>query len=104
MGLRIPAARVLTDVAFGAVFALPVLVFTGAIAVALSQVFQPPPNPLPEALSPFDLVANLLSAAVIAPIGEELFFRGYATTAGNAAPARARRSSAVPCCSRSPMS
>jgi membrane protease YdiL (CAAX protease family) len=81
MGLRIPAPRVLTDLAFGAAFALPVLVFTGAVAVALSQVFQPPPNPLPEALSPFDLAANLLSAAVIAPIGEELFFRGYATTA-----------------------
>ncbi len=81
MGLRIPMGRALTDLAFGAAFALPVLIFTGAVALALSQVFQPPPNPLPEALTPFDLVANLLSAAVIAPIGEELFFRGYATTA-----------------------
>ena len=81
MGLRIPAARALTDLAYGAVFAVPVLFVTGIVALALSQVLQPPPNQLPEALSPFDIVANLLSAAVIAPIGEELFFRGYATTA-----------------------
>ena len=27
------------------------------------------------------LVANLVSAAILAPVGEELFFRGFATTA-----------------------
>jgi membrane protease YdiL (CAAX protease family) len=36
---------------------------------------------LPVASDLGGLLANLLSAAVLAPIGEEVFFRGFATTA-----------------------
>ena len=40
-----------------------------------------PDAPLPLAGDPLGRLLNLLSAAVIAPISEEIFFRGYATTA-----------------------
>ena len=36
---------------------------------------------LPEATDALGMVANLVTAAILAPIGEELFFRGFATTA-----------------------
>ena len=40
-----------------------------------------PDSPLPPASDPAGLVLNLIAGAVLAPIGEELFFRGFATTA-----------------------
>jgi membrane protease YdiL (CAAX protease family) len=36
---------------------------------------------LPEATDVGGIIANLLSAALLAPVGEEIFFRGFATTA-----------------------
>ena len=73
--------------------ALPVLVVT----IALSLVLGPVPRAHAPARCPTPgdvggLLFNLVSAAILAPIGEELFFRGFATTAwarsvGAAAPA-----------------
>ena len=40
-----------------------------------------PESPLPPADSGLGLLANLIAAVVVAPIGEELFYRGFATTA-----------------------
>jgi uncharacterized protein len=40
-----------------------------------------PVSPLPAATSISALIFNLLSASILAPLGEEIFFRGYATTA-----------------------
>ena len=40
-----------------------------------------PDSPLPTARDPAGLVLNLIAGAILAPIGEELFFRGFATTA-----------------------
>jgi membrane protease YdiL (CAAX protease family) len=81
MGLGLPRSRVVADLLYGAVFALPVLAVAGALVVFLSQFLALPPSPLPEAIDTTGILANLISAAIIAPIGEELFFRGYATTA-----------------------
>ena len=39
------------------------------------------PSPLPTAGESAGSLFNLISAAILAPIGEELFFRGFATTA-----------------------
>jgi membrane protease YdiL (CAAX protease family) len=44
-------------------------------------VIEPAPSVLPAAGDGLSLALNLVSAALIAPIGEELFFRGFATTA-----------------------
>jgi len=81
MGVVRPGAAQLRDLALGALVALPVLVFTLLLGALLSRFVEPAPSPLPEPGNAAGLVLNLLSAAVLAPIGEELFFRGFTTTA-----------------------
>jgi membrane protease YdiL (CAAX protease family) len=56
-----------------------VLVFGGIVATLLGGVRAP--DVLPPARSQLDAVAVALAAALVAPIGEELFFRGFAVTA-----------------------
>ncbi len=82
MGLRRPDGATLRDLAWGAVFAAPVVVLTGVVVIALVTVIgQQPASPLPPAGSTSGLVLNLLAGAVIAPVYEELFFRGFTLTA-----------------------
>lgn len=81
MGVVRPTAGALRDLAAGALLALPVLVVTLALGAILARFLEPSPSPLPGAVDAAGVVANLLSAAILAPIGEELFFRGFATTA-----------------------
>lgn len=81
MGLRVPAAKAVRDVIAGAALALPVLGLTLILGALLSQVLEPTPIPLPAATDTLGRVMNLVSAAILAPLGEELFFRGFATTA-----------------------
>ncbi len=81
MGLARPAAVAVRDFLLGAAFAVPVLAMTLLLGGVLSRFLPPSPSPLPAIDDGFGLLANLLSAAVLAPIGEELFFRGFATTA-----------------------
>ena len=95
MGVRRPDAAAVRDLLTGAVFALPVLVLTIALSLLLGAFLERSPSPLPQSGDLGGLLFNLVSAAVIAPIGEELFFRGFATTAwarslGSAWPAIAR--------------
>ena len=49
------------------------------VVVALLGVM--PTGPIPIAKGPVDVALNFLAAAIIAPIGEEVFYRGFATTA-----------------------
>ncbi len=81
MGLRVSVRGAVRDLAVGAVLALPVLAVTIALGGVLGRFVQPAPSALPESGDALGLLANLASAAVLAPIGEELFFRGFATTA-----------------------
>jgi hypothetical protein len=81
MGVMRPSAAALRDLAAGALLAVPVLAVTLALGAILARFLEPSSNPLPGAGDAGGVVANLLSAAVLAPIGEELFFRGFATTA-----------------------
>jgi membrane protease YdiL (CAAX protease family) len=81
MGLRVPVPRAASDLLIGAVLALPVLVVTLILGAVLGRFLEPAPSPLPDSGDALGLLANLLSAAVIAPISEELFFRGFATSA-----------------------
>jgi membrane protease YdiL (CAAX protease family) len=75
-------ARVLRDVAL-AVAIMPVAILTagilGSIAAALLGVRLQ--SPLPDPKSAIDTVALILTAVVVAPFGEELFFRGFSLTA-----------------------
>jgi CAAX protease family protein len=85
MGLRRPgpgASSAVLDVAWGAALAVPVLTLAGMIAVTLVGILGVAPAPVvPLSPDPAVLVASLVAATVVAPIWEELFFRGFATTA-----------------------
>ena len=82
MGLRRRAGEIPLDIARGAVLALPVLFATVLVAALLVALLGTrPESPLPPASNTVDLLLNLVSAAVVAPIGEEVFFRAFATTA-----------------------
>ena len=81
MGLGRRAADAVRDLLVGAAFAVPVLVVTFLVGAVLSRFLEPSPSPLPPASDALGLLFNLLTAAVLAPIGEEMFFRGFATTA-----------------------
>lgn len=79
---RATAMRSVVDAAFGAAVMLPstlgVLFLAGIVASVLDVRA---PEVVPGASSSADAVLVLLSAALIAPIGEEVFFRGFALTA-----------------------
>jgi membrane protease YdiL (CAAX protease family) len=66
----------------GMIVGVPILLLTavlGAVLVGLLGVT--PASPLPAAQTPADAAINLVSGVLIAPLGEELFYRGFATTA-----------------------
>jgi uncharacterized protein len=81
MGLGQPAGTAARDLAAGMLLALPVLVITIGLSLVLSLFLVPPPSPLPPSVDALGLLLNLIAAAVLAPLGEELFFRGFTTTA-----------------------
>ncbi len=81
MGVVRPDAAALRNLLAGALLAVPVLVVTLALGGLLAMFLEPAPSALPEAGDVPGLVLNLLTAAILAPIGEELFFRGFTTTA-----------------------
>ncbi len=82
MGFARRGSDLLEDVAWGAALSLPVVVVTLLAAAALVALFGvTPDSPLPPATDSAGLVLNFLAAAIAAPTGEEIFFRGFATTA-----------------------
>lgn len=82
MGLRRSAGIALREFAWGAVLAAPVVLVTAVVVIVLvGATGQQPDAPLPPTGSSSGLLLNLLTGAVIAPVYEELFFRGFAQTA-----------------------
>jgi len=82
MGLRASLPAAARDLAWGAVLAVPVLVVASILVAGLvTLVGSAPESPLPPTGSSMGLAVNLLAGAVIAPLYEELLFRGFATTA-----------------------
>ncbi|MHB8460983.1 MAG: CPBP family glutamic-type intramembrane protease [Candidatus Limnocylindrales bacterium] len=75
-----PVPALVEDVAWGVVIAVPVLLASALLAVLLSPILPTPDSPLPPSGSGGGLAANVLAAVVVAPLGEELFFRGFSTT------------------------
>lgn len=72
----------LRDVGFAIALMVPitlVVLIWGALVASILQVTAP--ETLPEARGSLDALALVLAAAVIAPIGEEAFFRGFAVSA-----------------------
>lgn len=81
MGIGQPVSAAVRELGLGAALAVPVLVLTLALGLLLSRFLTPTPPVLPPSGDPAGLLLNLVSAAILAPIGEELFFRGFTTTA-----------------------
>jgi len=82
MGLRRFDGRALAELASGALWAGPVIVATIPVALVLQQLFPVTPvSPLPATGENVGFAIQLLAGAVVAPVAEELLFRGFATTA-----------------------
>ena len=81
MGVVRPGPGPLRDLGLGALVAVPVLIVTLVLGGLLSRFVAQGPSPLPPPGNVTGLVLNLVSGAILAPIGEELFFRGFTTTA-----------------------
>ena len=85
MGLRLPSpgeGSVLGDLALGVALGVPTLLGAALLAgILIALLGVAPTAPLPPAEDPAGVVVNLLVAAVLAPFWEELFFRGFVTTA-----------------------
>ena len=82
MGVRRLGASAFTDMAKGAFWAIPVIVVTIPVAAVLGSLFTvTPESPLPPAGETSGFLLNLIAGAILAPLGEELLFRGLATTA-----------------------
>jgi membrane protease YdiL (CAAX protease family) len=81
MGLRATLPSAIREFVLGVACVVPVLVVSGLVGLALSQVLPVPPAVLPAPTSTAGLILNLVTAVLVAPLGEELFFRGFSTTA-----------------------
>ena len=82
LGLGRRPRAMLQTLAVGAVYAAPVLLIASFVAALTVQlVGAEPPSPLPPTGTPGGLLLHLVAGAVIAPVYEEVFFRGFALTA-----------------------
>ena len=82
MGIRRFDRAALGQLLTGASFAVPVIAATAVLAVVLSQVVPvTPASPLPPTGTDLGLLVQLLGGAIVAPIVEEVLFRGFALTA-----------------------
>jgi membrane protease YdiL (CAAX protease family) len=82
IGFRRGVRQAVEDLAWGALFAGPVIGLTIVATAILVAIFRvTPENPLPPTGSASGLLLHLLAGAVVAPIAEETLFRGVATTA-----------------------
>jgi membrane protease YdiL (CAAX protease family) len=73
--------RIPRDVAAGVAWAIGLILLTGLLAIILANFLPVPAGPLPRGTSFAERLAVLLVGAGIAPLSEEIFFRGFATTA-----------------------
>jgi membrane protease YdiL (CAAX protease family) len=82
IGFRGSGRDVANELGWGVVLAGPVLVVTAVLATVLVTIFGAvPTSPLPPAGNAVGFMLNLIAGAIVAPVGEEILFRGVATTA-----------------------
>jgi hypothetical protein len=82
MGVRPLTRAGVVDFATGAAWALPIIFVTGIVASILVGLLGVVPDPvLPSTEDPVGIGLNLVTAGILAPVGEEIFFRAFATTA-----------------------
>ena len=82
MGVRRLDRLAVGEMLGGALWALPVIALTIPVSLALLAVFPvTPESPLPPTGEAVGFALSLLAGALVAPLGEELLFRAFATTA-----------------------
>jgi membrane protease YdiL (CAAX protease family) len=85
LGFRRPGpgeGSLVEDVAWGAALAIPAILAAAFLATFLIALLGTTPGPtLPPTHDPLGAGLNLLAAVAVAPFWEELFFRGFTTTA-----------------------
>jgi len=82
VGTRYGPLRLLGDVAYAVALMVPTLLLALILGAILSQLLGVlPAQVLPDAATSGERILILIAAAVLAPVAEELFFRGFALTA-----------------------
>jgi membrane protease YdiL (CAAX protease family) len=82
MGLRALDGAAVTEMVGGALWAVPVVALTVVVSAVLLAIFPvTPESPLPPTGDNLGFALSLLAGAIVAPFGEEILFRGFATTA-----------------------
>ncbi len=82
MGIRRFDRRAAADLLAGASLALPVIGVTLIVGAILLAIFRvEPQSPLPPTGELSGLLLQLVVGAIIAPVAEEILFRGFAVTA-----------------------
>ena len=82
MGFAIGARQAAEALARGALLAAPVVILTYAVGyVVVTIAGVTPSSPLPATGTLSGLVLHLLAGAIVAPIAEEVLFRGFMVTA-----------------------
>lgn len=70
------------DIAAGALWVVPVIFATGIVARILLAIFPvEPSSPLPPTGTEIGFALSLIAGVLVAPFGEEIMFRAFATTA-----------------------
>ncbi len=82
MGVRRLGLAAFGEMAGGALWAIPVIVLTIPVSAILLAVFPvTPESPLPPTGTAGGFALSLLAGVLVAPFGEEVLFRAFATTA-----------------------
>ena len=79
----LPIGVLVTDVVVGAGVTLVAMIAIGLLALVVSALLGgvQAPDILPTSRAPLDVALIAIATVVIAPVGEELFFRGFSLTA-----------------------
>jgi membrane protease YdiL (CAAX protease family) len=82
MGVVALDRRAIAQMGGGALWAVPVIFVTGIVAQVVLSVFPvTPTSPLPATGTAVGFVLSFVAGALVAPFGEEVMFRSFATTA-----------------------
>jgi membrane protease YdiL (CAAX protease family) len=82
MGVVALDRRAVMQMGGGALWAIPVIFVTAIVAQVLLTVFPvTPASPLPPTGTAAGFVLSFVAGALVAPFGEEILFRSFATTA-----------------------
>ena len=82
MGIVALDRRAIADIGGGVLWAVPVIFVTAIVALVLRVLIPVTPvSPLPPTGTTVGFIVSFVAGVLVAPFGEEILFRGFATTA-----------------------